>query len=78
MPTRTKEEVLEIATAIAALVTDIEGRIETTQGHYGDYMSVISRVAGDDRAQAILIATTLKAAGANAFGVDAALRQVIG
>lgn len=54
-------------------VAEIEASVPTTRGHYATYMAMFSRFA-DDLGQARVLAMALKKAGANAQGVDDALR----
>lgn len=54
-------------------VAEIETSAPTTRGHYGTYMGIFSRFT-DDIGQARVLAMALKKAGANAQGVDDALR----
>ena len=55
------------------IVTEIEGRVPTTRGHYGDYLTILTTFA-TDRVQANVLANILIAAGANERGVTDALR----
>ena len=63
-----------VAKALKPAVEAIEAnKIPTTRNHYGDYMAIFSQLA-DDVGQARILAVALKQAGANAQGVDDALR----
>jgi len=67
------EIVANLAADLHPVVTEIEARRPTTRGHYGTYMGLFSRFA-DDIGQARILAMAPKKAGANAQGVDDALR----
>lgn len=60
-------------------VQSIESSVETTRGHYGKYMNMITELAGDKgELFAMAIAGGLKNAGANPEGVNSALRVMYG
>ena len=46
----------------------------TTQGHYGNYLAMIPRLAGDDKTMQHIISLALIRAGANATGVRSAMK----
>ena len=62
---------------IKLLVTHIEKGIKTTKGHYGKYMQLLSKFS-KEKAFCIGMARGLKRLGANAYGVDWALKLTIG
>jgi hypothetical protein len=62
---------------IQALVKQTESGIETTKGHYGVYMALLSKFAGDPTALYVM-PRALKFAGANAYGVDWAVKLIKG
>lgn len=64
----------EIEQELKKAVSVIEGGVPTTKGHYGVYMSILSR-AKDKRSREILAEVLLKV-GANKQGVEDALREV--
>jgi hypothetical protein len=78
MTTRSDAELKEVADAIVEYVAEVESRPEITQGHYGQYMNMLSTVCGEDRVSMRRLAQTLIGAGANPVGVNAALRIILG
>lgn len=62
---------------IVDLVKGIEGRIETTKGRYGDYMTTLSQF-NSDHTTLIIMARAFKKAGANSYGVDWAVKLLTG
>ena len=73
MSTRAQEIIDSLADKLREGVAEIEASTPTTRGHYGTYMGLFSRFA-DDAGQGRILAAALKKAGANAQGVDDALR----
>jgi len=76
-----REAFAKLEKAAASLVPDLIELVEAqekkpmlTRGHYGAYMSVISTLAKGNRTVAVVTAMALKKAGANAQGVNDALR----
>ena len=68
------DEVIDsIAATLREVVEEIEASTPTTRGHYARYMVIFSQFA-DDIGQARILAAALKRAGANAQGVEDALR----
>lgn len=51
-------------------IESIEARFETTKDHYGDYMSFLSGFPGGAR---FIVASAMIKAGANVYGVKAAM-----
>jgi hypothetical protein len=71
----------ELDTLIADLAEDfrpqvlkIEASIPTTKNHYGQYMSLLSQMAKDDKNLAMVFSLALVKAGANREGIKSALR----
>lgn len=62
-----------IVETVKPAVEAIEASTPTTRGHYARYMALFSQFA-DTREQAAILAAAFKKAGANAQGVDDALR----
>jgi hypothetical protein len=56
---------------IKKIVADIEGRIKTTKGHYGDYMSFLTNFK--DRTSLYIMSQALLKAGADQEGISGAL-----
>ncbi len=73
MSTRAQEIIDSLADTLREGVAGIEASTPITRGHYGRYMAIFSHFA-DDVGQAHTLAAALKKAGANAQGVDDALR----
>jgi len=71
------EMVAALKPDLEPLVAQIEARPETTQGHYGDYMAVISDLAQGSKTMAQLVALALIESGANRRGVAAALQHAV-
>lgn len=67
----------EMADKLREVVAEIEGKIPTTKGHYGTYMTLFSQYTGT-ASEGRLLAKVLKVAGANAYGVDWALHICYG
>lgn len=63
----------DIAKDLEPMVRDIESSAMTTKNHYGDYMSVLSLIGGDNDHKRFM-ALALIDAGANKQGVRDALR----
>ena len=57
---------------IIKIVADIEGRIKTTQGHYGDYMAFLTNFQ-KDRVMLYIMSEALLMAGADHQGISGAL-----
>lgn len=57
---------------IIKIVKDIEGRIKTTKGHYGHYMSFLTNFQKDKVSMHIMSQALLKA-GADPEGISGAL-----
>ena len=62
---------------IVGYVKDVEARIATTKGHYGDYLTFLNPYAKDNVALYI-ISEALKVAGADGFGVSSAVSLIRG
>jgi len=73
MSTKAQEIIDNLAEQLREGVAEIEARRPTTRGHYGLYMAIFGQFA-EDIGQAHILAMALKKAGANAQGVDDALR----
>ena len=56
---------------IIKIVSDIEGRIKTTKGHYGDYMAFLTNFK--DRTSLYIMSQALIKAGADQEGISGAL-----
>lgn len=69
-----KQLISDLANDLRETVTKIEGKLATTRNHYGDYMSLIGGLAKGNRTVGQVIALALIEAGANAQGVNDALR----
>lgn len=63
----------DLADELKELVTEIETGSETTQNHYGHYMSVIIGASAGNKAKGQIVAVALIKAGANKAGVKSAL-----
>jgi RNA binding exosome subunit len=63
---------------IIALVKSIEGKLATTRGHYGDYMSVLGQWGNDSVVMLDIVSKALIMAGADAYGVNWAKRILSG
>lgn len=61
----------DLAADLRATVRQIESGPETTQGHYGDYLSLLSHFPTDRQN---IVALALVRAGANVTGLGAAVR----
>jgi len=59
---------------VIALVKKIESGIKTTQGNYGQYMTMLSGIA--DRTNRTILAAAFISAGADSGGVKAAMRII--
>lgn len=77
MQARLDKAMEAIKPEIEPLVNMIEARLETTRGHYGDYMALLSTWQ-DDRTMAILVRECCIRCGANRQGVMDAWRIVFG
>ena len=73
MSTEMQQLIKDLAGDLKPEVEKIEASFETTQNHYGNYLSLISQVA-KDRPSANVIAHALIAAGANKSGVISAFK----
>lgn len=62
---------------IIKIVKDIEGRIKTTRGHYGDYMSFLTNFQ-KDRVMLYIMSEALLKAGADHQGISGALMVLKG
>ena len=62
---------------ILQFVKQTEARTPTTKDHYGVYMSLLSKFSGDPVAMRVM-PKALKYAGANAAGVDWAVKLLTG
>lgn len=67
------EAIKDIATDLKPVVQEIETGYETTQNHYGRYMSILT-MAGHEPSNMRLIALALRQAGANESGLKAAMK----
>ena len=57
---------------IIKIVSDIEGRIKTTKGHYGDYMAFLNNFV-KDKVSLYIMSEALLLAGADPEGISGAL-----
>jgi len=74
----TQKAVKSIAETIAPLLEDIHSKPATTQNYYGDYMRLLNYAAKDNQPGRVkLLAIALMYAGANPFGVEAAVKNII-
>ena len=71
----------KVEAAIESLAADMpeviaiaEREPMVTQGHYGNYLAIIPRLAGDDKTMQHIISLALIRAGANATGVRSAMK----
>lgn len=67
------ELVASLADDLREIVTEIEGGMQTTQNHYGRYMSVLAAVGQNEPSVKKVVAAALIKAGANHAGVSNAL-----
>jgi len=70
----TQDLLASLANDLRPMVNDVETGIKTTQDHYGQYMSILHSLAGNDKRKAQIIAKALILAGANKNGVYSALQ----
>lgn len=77
--TKVNEAIEQMATDpdIKTLVREIEAGIPTTKGHYGRYMAFLSNF-NDVKIAALVIAPAMIKAGANAYGVNWAVKLIRG
>ena len=75
MSTYLEKAMAAIMPEVAPLVKAIEARPETTRGHYGEYMGLLS---GMEKHIAMLTALAMIRCGANTQGVNDALHIVHG
>lgn len=73
-----KQQLVSVIQSMAAdlrpEVAKIESAPPTTKDHYGDYMAIISHLAKGSAFNAMVTASALRLAGANAPGLTAAMR----
>ena len=77
-----RTEVIALDSIVADLSNDlrdqvakIEADVETSRGHYGDYLNIMLVTANGDKSVAKILSLALIRAGANQRGVSDALRQ---
>ena len=77
--TTVNEAIEQMATDpdVKTLVREIEDSPATTKGHYGRYMAFLSNF-NDVKIATLVIAPALIQAGANAYGVDWAVKLIKG
>ena len=76
---KVQQAIDNLAPDMIPLVKEIESGMETTQGHYGKYMQLLSTLAPDsNKVMLFVISHALLVAGANAQGVKSALRIITG
>lgn len=63
---------------VIAIVKGIEAGPETTQGHYADYMMLLTQYAKTSKALLYVFSQALIRAGANAYGVKWAIKILTG
>ncbi len=61
---------------IQQIVKDIEAKPATTRNHYGDYGAALSKLSGGRKVVQQLLALAFIKAGANAQGVNDALKFI--
>ncbi len=72
-----KEAITDLANDLRPIVQDIQNKPKTTQGWYGDYLSLIPALA-EGRDMAIIVCYALVEAGANPQGVQSAFKILHG
>ena len=73
----TQKAVKSIAETIKPLLDDIHSQQATTQNYYGDYMRILSYAAKQSEGKTKLLAIAMLYAGANVYGVEAAIKNII-
>ena len=63
-----------VAETLRPHIAAIEASAAMTQNHYGEYMSLITRLSKGDKTTGRFIALALIAAGGNKTGVNSALK----
>ena len=80
------EQMLKVTAAVKQMATDpdiktfvreVEDSTPTTKGHYGRYMAFLGNF-NDIKIVSVILAPALKKAGANAYGVDWAVKLLKG
>jgi RNA binding exosome subunit len=69
-----KELITDMKPELQPVVNKIEASPETTKGHYGDYMTLISGSSNGSKTAAQIIVLALIACKANEFGVNEAYK----
>jgi len=71
-PPELEKLIQECADDVRELVTQIENDIQTTENHYGRYLTIISRY--NTKAEKMVVGLALIRSGANKTGVTSAMK----